>query len=154
MQNWFTSGFPTLRVEWQTMENPDLRMSMGMTSNQNCILVSRIAPASPEFHVLKPYDVIHNFDGIAIPNDGTVLFTHGERIGFSHLVSQKYTGDNVTVKVLRDSKIIEVDIKLATRKQLILVNIKAPSYYIVGFVFTAVSLPFLNGHTILSITYL
>ncbi|KAI3879140.1 hypothetical protein MKX03_010644 [Papaver bracteatum] len=139
------TGFPTLGVEWQTMENPDLRMSMGMSSNQKGILVSRIAPTSPEFHVLKPYDVILSFDGTDIANDGTVLFTHGERIGFSYLVSQKYTGDTATVKVLRSSKIIEVNIRMASCKPLIPVNIKAPSYYIVaGFVFTAVSLPFLH----------
>ncbi|MCD7459804.1 hypothetical protein HAX54_042019 [Datura stramonium] len=29
-----------------------------------------------------------------VANDGTVPFRHGERIGFSYLVSQKYTGDD------------------------------------------------------------
>ncbi|KAI3935408.1 hypothetical protein MKW98_027548 [Papaver atlanticum] len=140
------TGFPTLGFEWQTMENPDLRLSMGMSSNQKGILVSRIAPTSPEFHILKPSDVILSFDGIDIANDGTVLFTHGERIGFSYLISQKYSGDNAIVKVIRDSKIVELDIKLATRIPLVPVNIEAPSYYIVaGFVFTVVSLPFLHS---------
>ncbi|MCL7042490.1 hypothetical protein MKW94_029363 [Papaver nudicaule] len=140
------TGFPTLGFEWQTMENPDLRMSMGMTSDQKGVLVSRIEPTSPEFHVLKPFDVILSFDGIDIANDGTVLFTHGERIGFSYLVSQKHTGDNTVVKIIRDSKIVEVNTKLATRTPLIPVNIEAPSYYIVaGLVFTVVSLPFLNS---------
>ncbi|KAI3896490.1 hypothetical protein MKX03_013590 [Papaver bracteatum] len=140
------TGFPTLGFEWETMENPDLRMAMGMSSNQKGILVSRIAPTSPEFHVLKPYDVILSFDGIDVGNDGTVLFTNGERIGFSYLVSRKYAGDNAILKVIRDSKIIDVNVKLSTCIPLIPVNVQTPSYYIVaGFVFTVVSLPFLHS---------
>lgn len=78
----------------------------------------------------------------------SVPFRHGERIGFSYLVSQKYTGDNALVKVLRYSKILEFSIKLATHKRLIPAHIngKPPSYYIVaGFVFAAVSVPYLRS---------
>ncbi|MCL7025312.1 hypothetical protein MKW94_027239 [Papaver nudicaule] len=117
--------FPSLGFEWQIMENPDLRMAMGMSSHQKGVRSTRIEPIS-HFHILKPSDVILSFDGVDITNDGTVLFTHGERIAFSYLVSQKYAGENVIVKVLQ--------------------NIKTPSYYIVaGFVFTVVSLPFLQS---------
>ena len=77
-----------------------------------------------------------------------VPFRHGERIGFSYLISQKYTGDNSKVKVLRNSEILSFDIKLASHKRLIPSHIKGrpPSYYIVaGFVFTAVSVPYLRS---------
>ncbi|KAI3843946.1 hypothetical protein MKW92_015914 [Papaver armeniacum] len=140
------TGFPTLGFQWKTMENSDHRMSMGMTSKQTGVLVKIIAPTSPEFHVLKLSDVILSFDGIDIANDGTVLFTHGERIGFSYLVSQKYTGDVAIVKVIRDSKIIQLSIKLATHVPVAPVNVGAPSYYIVaGFVFTVVSIPYMDS---------
>lgn len=142
------TGFPVLGVEWQKMENPDLRMAMGMTSNQKGVRIRRIEPTAPESHVLKPSDVIISFDGVNIANDGTVPFRHGERIGFSYLVSQKYTGDSAAVKVLRNSMMFEFNIKLATHKRLIPAHIreKPPSYYIVGgFVFTAVSVPYLRS---------
>jgi hypothetical protein len=77
-----------------------------------------------------------------------VPFRHGERIGFSYLVSQKYTGEKACVRVMRNSKIHEFNIKLATHKRLIPAHIKGrpPSYYIVaGFVFTAVSVPYLRS---------
>jgi hypothetical protein len=77
-----------------------------------------------------------------------VPFRHGERIGFSYLVSQKYTGEKARVKVLRNSKIREFNIKLATHKRLVPAHIKGrpPSYYIVaGFVFTAISVPYLRS---------
>ncbi|CAL5037730.1 unnamed protein product [Urochloa decumbens] len=142
------TGFPILGIEWQKMENPDLRKAMGMKSDQKGVRVRRVEPTAPESGCLQPSDIILSFDGIDIANDGTVPFRHGERIGFSYLVSQKYTGEKAHVKVLRNSKIHEFNIKLATHKRLIPAHIKGrpPSYYIVaGFVFTVVSVPYLRS---------
>ncbi|KAI3784754.1 hypothetical protein L1987_43859 [Smallanthus sonchifolius] len=142
------TGFPILGVEWQKMENPDLRMSMGMGNEHKGVRIKRIEPTAPESNVLSPSDIILSFDGVNVANDGTVPFRHGERIGFSYLVSQKYTGDKALVKILRNSKIHEFNIKLATHKRLIPAHIggKPPSYYIIaGFVFTAVSVPYLRS---------
>lgn len=78
----------------------------------------------------------------------SVPFRHGERIGFSYLVSQKYTGESAAVKVLRDSKIVEFDVEVVTHKRLVPAHIKGkpPSYYIIaGFVFSAISVPYLRS---------
>ncbi|KAL6136346.1 hypothetical protein ACLB2K_061642 [Fragaria x ananassa] len=142
------TGFPIIGIEWQKMENPDLRTSMGMKADQKGVRIRRIEPTAPDSHLLQPSDVILSFDGVNIANDGTVPFRHGERIGFSYLVSQKYTGDSALVKVLRNSKILEFKIKLGTHKRLIPAHIKGkpPSYYIIGgFVFSAVSVPYLRS---------
>ncbi|XP_047082593.1 protease Do-like 9 [Lolium rigidum] len=142
------TGFPIIGIEWQKMENPDLRKAMGMKPDQKGVRVRRVEPTAPESGCLQPSDIILSFDGIDIANDGTVPFRHGERIGFSYLVSQKYTGDKAVIKVLRNSKVHEFKIKLATHKRLIAAHVKGrpPSYYIVaGFVFAAVSVPYLRS---------
>ncbi|KAL6912147.1 hypothetical protein ACP4OV_000952 [Aristida adscensionis] len=142
------TGFPILGIEWQKMENPDLRKAMGMKPDQKGVRVRRVEPTAPESGCLKPSDIILSFDGVDIANDGTVPFRHGERIGFSYLVSQKYTGEKALVKVLRDSKVHEFKIRLATHKRLVAAHVKGrpPSYYIVaGFVFAAVSVPYLRS---------
>ncbi|KAK1267810.1 Protease Do-like 9 [Acorus gramineus] len=142
------TGFPILGIEWQKMENPDLRKAMGMKPDQKGVRVRRIEPTAPEFKFLKPSDIILSFDGIDIANDGTVPFRHGERIGFSYLVSQKFTGETAVIKVLRNSQTLVFNIKLATHKRLIPAHIKGkpPSYYIIaGFVFTAISVPYLRS---------
>ncbi|RVW52827.1 Protease Do-like 9 [Vitis vinifera] len=128
---------PILCLEWQKMENPDLRMAMGMKPDQKGVRVRRIDPTAPESKVLKPSDIILSFDGVDIANDGTVPFRHGERIGFSYLVSQKYTGDNATITVLRDSKMLKFNIKLATHRRIIPAHNKGkpPSYYIIAGLF-------------------
>ncbi|KAJ4902668.1 Protease Do-like 9 [Raphanus sativus] len=142
------TGFPVIGIEWQKMENPDLRKKMGMESNQKGVRIRRIEPTAPESQVLKPSDVILSFDGVDIANDGTVPFRHGERIGFSYLISQKYTGDSALVKILRNKEILEFNVKLAIHKKLIPAHIsgKPPSYFIIaGFVFTTVSVPYLRS---------
>ncbi|KAJ6888642.1 protease Do-like 9 [Populus alba x Populus x berolinensis] len=142
------TGFPFLGIEWQKMENPDMRVAMGMKSDQKGVRIRRIDPTAPESEVLQPSDIILSFDGVDIANDGTVPFRHGERIGFSYLISQKYTGDNAMIKVLRNSKTLEFDIKLSTHRRLIPPHVKGkpPSYYIIaGFVFTTVSVPYLRS---------
>ncbi|KAL8143915.1 hypothetical protein V2J09_016947 [Rumex salicifolius] len=142
------TGFPILGVEWQKMENPDLRMAMGMKLNQKGVRIKRVDPTTPESSVLQPSDVILSFDGVDIANDGTVPFRHGERIGFSYLVSQKYTGDDAELKILRNSVMHKFLIKLNTNRKLVPAHDKcrAPSYYIVaGLVFTVVSVPYLRS---------
>ncbi|KAJ6748635.1 hypothetical protein OIU79_029689 [Salix purpurea] len=145
------TGFPFLGIEWQKMENPDMRMAMGMKSDQKGVRIRRIDPTAPESEVLQPSDIILSFDRVDIANDGTVPFRHGERIGFSYLISQKYTGDNAVIKVLRNSMTLEFDIKLSTQRRLIPPHVKGkpPSYYIIaGFVFTTVSVPYLRSEDI------
>lgn len=53
------------------MENPDLRMAMGMKSDQKGILVTRVEATALGSEVLQPSDVILSFDGVDIGNDGT-----------------------------------------------------------------------------------
>ncbi|XP_047972465.1 protease Do-like 9 [Salvia hispanica] len=142
------TGFPILGVEWQKIENPDLRLSMGMKPDQKGVRIRRIDPTTPEYSVLKPSDVILSFDGVHIANDGTVPFRHGERIGFSYLVSQKYTGDTAAIKVLRNSETLKFKVKLGKHRRLVPAHNKGrpPSYYIVaGFVFSTVSVPYLRS---------
>ncbi|MED6106034.1 Protease Do-like 9 [Stylosanthes scabra] len=117
------TGFPILGVEWQKMENPDLRMAMGMRTDQKGVRIRRVDPTAPESKVLKASDVILSFDGVDIANDGTV-------------------------KVLRNSEVLNFDIKLDSHRRLIPAHTKGrpPSYYIIaGFVFTTVSVPYLRS---------
>ncbi|KAF3443479.1 hypothetical protein FNV43_RR13161 [Rhamnella rubrinervis] len=65
------NSFLILGIKWQKMENPDLRTSMGMKPDQKGVCMKRSDPTAPEYHVLKPSDVILSFDGVDIANDGT-----------------------------------------------------------------------------------
>lgn len=67
-------GFPILGIDWQNMENPDLRVSMGMDPNQKGIRIRWVDPTSPESQVLMAGEIMLSFDGVDIANDGTGTF--------------------------------------------------------------------------------
>ena len=98
--------------------------------------------STPSAHLFLMLHLFFILDVFSVP------FRHGERIGFSYLISQKYTGDSAAIKVLRDSEILNFNIKLASHKRLIPAHSKGrpPSYYIIaGFVFSTVSVPYLRS---------
>ncbi|XP_058197118.1 protease Do-like 9 [Rhododendron vialii] len=141
------TGLPFLGIKWQKMESSSFRVFMKMEHDQQGVLITEVMPNYPEFEILKPYDVILSIDGISINNDGTVPFQQGRRIEFSYLITQKYKGDKIVIRVLRDSKIHEFVTQLPTRKQFVPANITGmpPQYYVIGgFVFTTLSFPYLQ----------
>ncbi|KAF7120039.1 hypothetical protein RHSIM_Rhsim13G0040800 [Rhododendron simsii] len=148
------TGFPTLGIVWQNMEYPDLRLFLKMGHGQQGILIIEVKPNYPEYEILKPNDIILSIDGINIGNDGTVPFSQGQRMPFSYLLTQKYTGDTVDLEVLRNSEIRKYNLKLTAHKQFKPANISGRpfSHYIVaGFVFTTLSIPYLQSEYGLSL---
>jgi len=142
------NGFPALQCEFQRLENPSLRKSLGMKPTQKGVLLRRISPLSPSAKILKQGDVLMKFDGVEIASDGTVAFRTGERINFSYLVSRKYVGDKAEVTVFRDGKVLSFDVALTQHDRLVPVHIEGvpPSYYIcAGVVFTVVTVPYLRS---------
>nr|CAB3461459.1 unnamed protein product [Digitaria exilis] len=106
------SGFCTLGVSCQATENVQLRECLGMRPEMTGVLVSRINPLSDAFRILKKDDILLEFDGVPIANDGTVPFRNRERITFDHLVSMKKPGETAVLKVLRDGKEQELSVIL------------------------------------------
>ena len=53
----------------------------------------------PHFQVIRKGDVLLEFDGVPVANDGTVHLRHRERIYFSYLITLKPTGASSRVKV-------------------------------------------------------
>lgn len=64
-------GFPILGIEWQKMENPDLRKALGMKSIQKGVRIRRVEPTAPASKHLHASDILLSFDDIDIANDGT-----------------------------------------------------------------------------------
>lgn len=146
------TGFPVLGIEVQTMENVHMREAFGLSSKQKGVLINRIAPTAAASQVLKAQDILLEFDGEQIGYDGTVKLRKHERVAFSWLVAQKFFGDQVKLKILRDGATMDVVIEdFQPEHQLVPVHTfqlknPNPSYLIVaGLVFTAVTVPFLRS---------
>jgi len=146
------TGFPTLGVEIQRMENATLRESYGMATKQKGVLVCRVLPTASSAQVLKAGDVLLEFDGEKIGNDGTVRFRKHERVMYTWLVAQKFYGEEAKLTVLRQGEQMELTIEsLAAEAPLVPIHLfnkpkPGPSYFIVaGLVFTALSEPYLES---------
>ena len=157
------TGFPTLGLEWQKLENPDMREYLMVheaseasarasgarpSSRDGGVYVRRVAPTSAAGKLIKPRDVLLTFDGVPIANDGTVPFRTGERISFQYLVSEKYVGERATITFARNGKTRVATLSLSSTPRLVPVHIDGapPTYFIVaGLVFTVVCVPFLKS---------
>ncbi|WIA23171.1 hypothetical protein OEZ86_010064 [Tetradesmus obliquus] len=142
------TGFPCLGVEWQKLENPDMRKALKMKPHHKGVLVRRVEPTAPAHAAVAAYDILLSFDGVDISNDGTVPFRSGERISFSYLVSQKYTNEEAVLRLLKDGKEVTASVSLAAPVKLIPFHIKGapPSYFIVaGLVFTPATVPYMRS---------
>jgi S1-C subfamily serine protease len=142
------TGFPACAFEWQPLEAPALRASLGMGPKHKGVLVTRVEPTAPGGEVLRRGDVLMSFNGAPIGVDGTVPFRAGERIAFGHLVAQRFVGETARLGLLRDGQPLEVAVELGVPTILIppfFAGSDPPYLIVAGLVFVAVSEPYLKA---------
>lgn len=140
------TGFPSLGVLLQKLENPALRACLKVPSNEG-VMVRRVETTSPAHGVLKEGDVIVSFDGVQVGCEGTVPFRSTERIAFRYLISQKFSGDAAELGIIREGAYAKVQTVLQPRVHLVPYNVEGgqPSYLIIaGLVFTPLSEPLIE----------
>ncbi|GFQ02331.1 protease Do-like 2 chloroplastic [Phtheirospermum japonicum] len=140
------TGFPSLGVLLQKLENPALRACLNVPTNEG-VLVRKVEPTSDASNVLKEGDVIVSFDNVRVGCEGTVPFRSSERIAFRYLISKKFTGDVAELGIIRKGQFMNVQVILNTRLHLVPYHIEGdqPSYLIVaGLVFTPLSEPLIE----------
>lgn len=131
-----TPGIPALPLSIQYMQNPALRQFYGMRQDHSGVRIKKIDTLAKDLG-LKEDDIILAIDGHRIQNDGTFSDYKqiSERLFFTYLISQKYIGDSVKIKVLRDRQEVTVDYQLKYRSNdLKLINRlevkREPTFYI------------------------
>ena len=167
----YAGGFCSLGIDVAFLENKSFRKSLGMTDrpaqagHKNAkdlsgIMVRKADPLAPSANILQPNDVILQIDGIPVANDGKVPFRPGERVAMTCYIQTKFVGDAVQLKLLRQSnsgggensssssEIMDLECPVSIRRRLVPSHFEnhPPPYLIVGgFVFTALSIPFLDA---------
>ncbi len=130
------SGFPTLGIETQNMENPYLREQYHMHKHHTGILVRKVPDLSCAKDKLKEDDIIMAINGIRVWNDGTVHIEPMKRIDYKYLINNSAMGDEVEFEILRKGKKVVETVQLTNA--LGSINIiqprsfgKPPTYYII-----------------------
>jgi len=144
------TGFGTLGLVCQSMENPKLREYFKMERNQTGVLVNHVFPKTKSFNILKQDDVILALDGVQLANDGSIPFRNrGERITFDYLVSKKFIGEKCKILYLREGLVKEVDIEISAKTPLVPTHsydVKSSYFVVGGFVFSKLVQPFLHEY--------
>jgi len=130
-------GFPELGIFTQRMENPDLREFYHMEQNQSGVRITNVIHGSAAENVLYIDDIILSIENNKIENDGSVEFRPGERTSLNYLIQRKFIDDVISLKVLRDGEILDLEVKLtvpmnSTRLIPHEQYDVAPTYYIIG----------------------
>ena len=102
------------------------------------VYIARIYPLSYTKDVLRVGDILLSLNNIPIANDGTVPFRFSERISFEYLVRQYYAEDVVTLRVLRNGDIIELDLRLSSPSSCTLIpyhSYDVPKGFLTYFIF-------------------
>jgi S1-C subfamily serine protease len=140
------TGFPDIGIQVQHMESEHIRKSVGMDQTQSGILVNKVAPLVDAASVLKKDDVILEIEDTIIGNDATIPFREGERISWKCALLSKFAGDLCKLKILRDRKVMDIEVKAADMPYLVPVQQydKMPTYFVyAGLVFHPLTQPYL-----------
>lgn len=99
------TGFCSTGFDWVDLEARAARRARGLPTGESGVLVRSVPPCSPARGVLKVGDVVTHVDENDVSNAGTVFHEEsGERMYFHVLVSQKFIGDTLRLRVFRNGR--------------------------------------------------
>lgn len=141
------------RFSVQKLENAGMRRALGMRDGQRGVLVKGVDPTAPNAEALREGDVILELDGVPIGNDGCVPFgcgsTKHDRVPFPYLAVDKFVGDSLEARVLRDGAEQSCSLRLCAVEPLVPFEKEAPwllDYVVVGgLVFVVLSQQYLRA---------
>lgn len=99
------------RWQYVTQEmSPQLRSHFGLGPEDGGLLLSHVIPdGGPYRFGLRGNDILLEIDGHKIDNFGEIFFKPlGQRIHFEEVLHRKKIGDPLTMKVMREKKMLEI----------------------------------------------
>jgi hypothetical protein len=144
-------GFPSLGIDWQPIENRDLRLLYGVPAGRGGVLVTRVMPDSSARDVLRRGDVLLSLAGQAVGSDGTVEFRPRERTSLLQLVDSRQVGEELPLEVLREGRPLSLSVRLGTGGAHLTVvgparHDQPPSYFVfAGLVFAPLTQNYLES---------
>ncbi|MCA9540672.1 MAG: trypsin-like peptidase domain-containing protein [Myxococcales bacterium] len=110
---------PSLGLRGQTLENDTLRRALGLGPDEEGVRVIAVGYGGSAWRRLRPDDVIVAIDGMAVANNGTVLYQGQVRTALSVALSACQVGDLLPVEILRGGHRQTVNLRLATAPVLV-----------------------------------
>jgi len=140
-------GFPTLSIRTQRLDSKNLKQQFHLPSDKTGVLAIKVHDASATDHQIQPGDILLQFDGNTIADDGTIEFRTDERTNFAYFLQQHQIGEPITIEILREGKTKQITFNATKGRSLQLFQMQhdvSPPYFIFGgFVFSSLSMNYL-----------
>jgi len=138
-------GYPDDGMYIQSLENKHIKAFYKMR-NREGVLVTRITKGASAEGYVQEGDVVLEVDGIDIAGDNTIRLKGNGRVSSNYLIRSHQVGDTLTLKILRDTKEMDVSFPLKMTKGMIPnEHEKMPRYHIFGgMVFMPLSINYLK----------
>lgn len=109
-------GIGSAGFQWTTLVDPAKRAYLNVGHEGQGILVLSCLPGTSACEVLKPSDVILEWDGCVVDNLGFYRDPDFGRLSFPYLImGRRKPGDLIPVKIVREGRETTVSLKLARR---------------------------------------
>lgn len=129
-------GVPFIGVGTQSLENPALRASLGMTPEQSGLLITSVAQEGGAEGILEVDDVLLSVAGARVFNDGRITLRDNSRIGVGYEISRRQVGESLPLTVLRDGRVIKKAVTLTSHEFKVIPTLPQydtqPRYYVAG----------------------
>jgi len=142
-------GFCSMGIFWMPLENPHMRRYHGLADDQSGVLIHGLVPLGGAKGILEKNDVLLAVDGHSVANDGSFAVGQGQqRLSFEALIHQRFPGESIPVRVLRQGQILERQIPLSHVRRLAPPTVydePQPYFLYGGFAFVGLTVPFLQS---------
>lgn len=158
--NGYYTGFPTMNMQYQTLENKSLRKywkieNNNIGNNLYCflfllmlvnyiiyillgVLITYVNTLSDQ--TLQVDDVLTHIDNVPITNDGLFKYVDGNFYNFRHLIINKYCGQLVNYDIIRNGEKKQIQVKMSQETKIVHFCDQVPSYIMfAGLVFTVLT---------------
>ena len=101
-------GFPALGVELSPLVSPDQRQLLGADKVAGGVRVADVLVGGSFAGLLQVDDVLLAIDGVAVSDHGFYRHPKWGEVHLKYLVNQHYSGDKVTLKIIRHGTPLDV----------------------------------------------
>jgi len=98
------TGFPSMGILLENMENPGLRRRYQIPADQDGMLITKILRNSVTRGLLQAGDVLTQLDDRPVASDWTIEFRKGERTCMTLVAQQHHFGEKMKVGFLRNGQ--------------------------------------------------
>lgn len=102
-------GYVEMGIRTQNSFSNTFRRVKNIPDEIGGVFVTRVSRGGSADGFLKKDDLIYEIDGLPIGRNGTVTFDKDARVDFVEIVDNKHSGENISLKIIRNSKPIELN---------------------------------------------